>query len=444
MLTGKGRTLTWTSFDMVSQIALGANTLGFTYDSEHARLKETNSDGSIKYYLNDPISGIMQEKVIGASLAVSWNDYVMKGGEMVALHVTAATPQIRYFHKDHLGSIQVLTNETGAVVERDSYDAWGERRNPTGEDDPLYPSLSLTSQVTRGYTGHEQLDTVGLVHMNGRIYDPVIGKMMSADPTVPNPIDAQAYNRYAYVGNNPLSLTDPTGFYDVDPDHPGQMGHAPDSPQHGESHPQDGSKGGAGDQTSSGQPTARQFAEIDEDMLPHFHVGIGDDLLCACGPGFIPGGGGGVPRAAGAATTTEEEAGALNKSAWGKFVDKYTTRRASGSRLAADANVDPTPPAAISTGRPIGSSPTQNRAAQNLVDQMKAQGYRDIRVNQQQVSANGRRVGINRPDVQGTNPVTGKREYHEFDTTESRRAIDHYDRIKANDPDGDVHLHQVD
>jgi uncharacterized protein RhaS with RHS repeats len=96
LLTGKGRTLTWTSFDMVSQIALGANTLGFTYDSEHARLKEVSSDGSTKYYLNDPISGIMQEKVIGASLAVSWNDYVMRGGEMVALHVTAASPQVRF------------------------------------------------------------------------------------------------------------------------------------------------------------------------------------------------------------------------------------------------------------------------------------------------------------------------------------------------------------
>jgi RHS repeat-associated protein len=217
MLTGKGRTITWTSFDMVSQIVLGTNSVGFTYDSEHARLKETNSDGSTKYYLNDPISGIMQEKVIGASLAVSWNDYVMKGGEMVALHVTATSPQIRYFHKDHLGSIVALTDETGAVVERDSYDAWGERRQPAGPDDPLYPSLSLTSQITRGYTGHEQLDTVGLVHMNGRIYDPVIGKMMSADPTVPNPIDQQAYNRYAYVGNSPLSFTDPTGFINYDP-----------------------------------------------------------------------------------------------------------------------------------------------------------------------------------------------------------------------------------
>jgi RHS repeat-associated protein len=180
----------------------------------------------------------MQEKVIGASLAVSWNDYVMRGGEMVALHVTAASPQIRWFHKDHLGSIVALTNETGTVVERDSYDAWGERRQPAGPDDPLYPALSLTSQVTRGYTGHEQLDSVGLVHMNGRIYDPIIGKMMSADPTVPNPTDAQAYNRYAYVGNNPLSFTDPTGFQRDPPrgiqNDPGNgSGHLNDHPAHG-------------------------------------------------------------------------------------------------------------------------------------------------------------------------------------------------------------------
>jgi RHS repeat-associated protein len=154
----------------------------------------------------------MAEKIVGASQSVTWNSYIMLGGEMVALKVTGAVPQTRYFHKDHLGSIVALTDESGAVVERDSFDAWGQRRSPLGEDDPLYPGQSITSQITRGYTGHEQLDTVGLVHMNGRIYEPVIGKMMSPDPTVPDPFDGQAYNRYAYVLNNPLSLTDPTGF----------------------------------------------------------------------------------------------------------------------------------------------------------------------------------------------------------------------------------------
>jgi RHS repeat-associated protein len=213
MLTGRGRTVTWTSFDMVSQITQGTNSVSFTYDSDHARLKQLSSDGSTKYYLNDSISGIMAEKIVGASQSVTWNNYIMLGGEMVALKVTGATTQTRYFHKDHLGSIVALTDESGAVVERDSFDAWGQRRTPAGQDDPLYPGQSITSQITRGYTGHEQLDTVGLVHMNGRIYDPVIGKMLSPDPNVQFPYDGQSYNRYSYVGNNPLSLTDPSGFF---------------------------------------------------------------------------------------------------------------------------------------------------------------------------------------------------------------------------------------
>jgi RHS repeat-associated protein len=115
----------------------------------------------------------------------------------------------RYFHTDNLGSIAVITNESGAVVERDSYDAWGKRRFPTGADDP---SGSLTSQTTRGFTGQEELADVGLVHLNGRVYDPLIGRMMSADPTVPDAMNGQAWNRYSYVANNPLAFIDPNGY----------------------------------------------------------------------------------------------------------------------------------------------------------------------------------------------------------------------------------------
>jgi RHS repeat-associated protein len=115
----------------------------------------------------------------------------------------------RYFHTDNLGSIAVITNESGAVVERDSYDAWGKRRFPTGADDP---SGSLTSQTTRGFTGQEELTDVGLVHLNGRVYDPLVGRMMSADPFVPDPMNGQAWNRYSYVINNPLALTDTNGY----------------------------------------------------------------------------------------------------------------------------------------------------------------------------------------------------------------------------------------
>jgi RHS repeat-associated protein len=111
--------------------------------------------------------------------------------------------------KDHLGSIAVITDETGVVLERLSYDAWGKRRFANGTDDP---TGSIASQTTRGFTGEEFLADVGLVHLNGRIYDPFVGRMMSADPFVPDPMNAQAWNRYSYVINNPLAFTDPNGY----------------------------------------------------------------------------------------------------------------------------------------------------------------------------------------------------------------------------------------
>jgi len=119
------------------------------------------------------------------------------------------TVATRYFHKDHLGSISVITDESGAVLERLSYDAWGKRRHTDGSDDP---SGSITSQTSRGFTGHEELDSVGLVHMNGRVYDPLLARFGTADPMTESPFSTQGWNRYSYVGNSPLNFTDPSGY----------------------------------------------------------------------------------------------------------------------------------------------------------------------------------------------------------------------------------------
>ena len=102
-----------------------------------------------------------------------------------------------------------ITDAAGAVVERLSCDAWGKRRFPNGQDDP---SGSIASQTTRGFTGHEQLADVGLIHMNGRVYDPMLGRFGTPDPTTENPFSTQGWNRYTYVGNSPLNFTDPSGY----------------------------------------------------------------------------------------------------------------------------------------------------------------------------------------------------------------------------------------
>lgn len=104
----------------------------------------------------------------------------------------------------------MIADAAGAVVDRLSYDAWGKRRYSTGAGDP---ADSILSQTSRGFTGHEMIDDVGLVNMNGRIYDPQIGRFLSADPFIQDPTNAQSLNRYTYVGNNPLSYVDPTGYF---------------------------------------------------------------------------------------------------------------------------------------------------------------------------------------------------------------------------------------
>src|SRR5205814_9058045 len=112
---------------------------------------------------------------------------------------------------DHLGSTDIITNVNGALVQKMSFDAWGKRResNWMVMSDP---SLFDSTLTTHGFTGHEEIDPVGLIHMNGRVYDPEIGRFLSADPFEQDLSNSQSLNRYTYVLNNPLSLTDPTGL----------------------------------------------------------------------------------------------------------------------------------------------------------------------------------------------------------------------------------------
>ncbi|OIR25173.1 hypothetical protein BGC33_05595 [Bathymodiolus thermophilus thioautotrophic gill symbiont] len=54
---------------------------------------------------------------------------------------------------------------------------------------------------------------MGFIHMNGRVYDPSIGRFLSADPNIQAPYNTQSYNRYSYTINNPLKYTDPDGYF---------------------------------------------------------------------------------------------------------------------------------------------------------------------------------------------------------------------------------------
>lgn len=113
-------------------------------------------------------------------------------------------------YKDHLGSILGLSHEDGSgYVARQSFDPWGRPRNP---DDWSYDDLpEQPAWLYRGYTGHEHVEPFALINMNGRMYDPVNGRMLSPDDHVVGGTATQAFNRYSYANNNPLSYIDPSG-----------------------------------------------------------------------------------------------------------------------------------------------------------------------------------------------------------------------------------------
>ena len=209
---GDSRTVAWTAFNMPSLIQQNARQVAIAYGPDRARFKrvDLNETGaSTTYY----VAGGSHE-VVESGTTVTHKTYI--GGAAVVIETTSApaSTETVYLLHDHLGSTDVITAADGTVQTRYSFDAWGRRRDVTwAAFFPAVPaSLWQTAKTTRGFTGHEELDEVGLVHMNGRVYDPELGRFLSADPVVQDATDLQAFNHYAYVRNNPLSLLDPSGF----------------------------------------------------------------------------------------------------------------------------------------------------------------------------------------------------------------------------------------
>ncbi len=212
--TRNGSSTSWYSYNLPNAInASGSNSSQFFYAPNRGRWKQVASyAGTAETTIY--IGGLI-EKVTRAGVT-SWKHYIAGGSGPVAAYTRKddATNAIHYLTRDHLGSVDSVTNAAGAIEVRLSYDAFGKRRNEAGWSGAL-PSGDLT-QITattrRGFTPHEMLDNVGLIHMNGRVYDPLVGRFLSADPLIQSPAFTQSFNRYSYVFNSPLSFTDPSGF----------------------------------------------------------------------------------------------------------------------------------------------------------------------------------------------------------------------------------------
>ena len=117
-----------------------------------------------------------------------------------------------YLHKDYLGSTIAVTDEAGTVIERMDYDPFGQRRK-IDDFSWLAPGTFQPKATSRGFMGHDTIDSMNLVHMKGRVYDPTIGLFLTPDPYIQDPSSVLNLNRYSYVLNNPLRYTDPSGHF---------------------------------------------------------------------------------------------------------------------------------------------------------------------------------------------------------------------------------------
>lgn len=219
MTSRAGAAISWTSYNLPKQVNAtstncSADCAIFAYGPSRQRVKQVRRTGNAVTVISY-ISPFFEVESSGGK--VTYRSHVFANGEIVYTQTESTDWSLAgyYVLRDHQHSVDRLVRAAGADADRFamSFDAWGKRRNADWTADPT--DLRFTDRIwsTRGYTGQEHLDGEKLIHMNGRIEDPISGRMLSPDPVPGSLAYPQTLNPYSYAGNNPTSFIDPSGFF---------------------------------------------------------------------------------------------------------------------------------------------------------------------------------------------------------------------------------------
>ena len=215
VVNASGTTISWASFDLPTRIAHpSGNYSMFDYGPDRARIRQVARAGG-ETIETVYAAGGLYERVTRNGVS-SQRNYIVADGRRVAVLTRAAgsAPTTVYLLEDHLGGVDGFTSASGALLSRASNQPFGARRSGNWVDNSPTSAewKQVQSTTPRGFTDQEHVDNLGVIHMNGRVYDPVLGRFLSPDPLVQAPYDSQTWNRYSYARNNPLRYTDPSGF----------------------------------------------------------------------------------------------------------------------------------------------------------------------------------------------------------------------------------------
>lgn len=198
-LSGK----TYNAYDRPATISQDYKTATFTYNSSHERVKMhvARPDGDLTRYYVGGRYEIESDADLGLTKELLYLGGDAYSAPMVLLNISGSGWTKYVIGRDYLGSITNIAETSGTSVERHNFDAWGGGT----------PSYTLR----RGWCGHEHLTEFGLINMNARLYDPVLGRFLSPDPYIQTPDNPANFNRDAYCLNNPLKYSDESGEFAI-------------------------------------------------------------------------------------------------------------------------------------------------------------------------------------------------------------------------------------
>ncbi|WP_418122352.1 RHS repeat-associated core domain-containing protein [Chryseobacterium sp. PTM-20240506] len=169
-----------------------------------------------KFYSEDGSYEVIKDNTTGKEKHILYIGGTPYDSNIVYLKdYTESSGSYKFLHKDYIGSILAISDEAGNKLEQRHFDAWGNfthlkiGNGAIITDQNVIRNSSLL--IERGYTSHEHFTEVGIIHMNGRLYDPLLRRFLNADENIQDPTNTQNYNKYGYVLNNPLMFNDPSG-----------------------------------------------------------------------------------------------------------------------------------------------------------------------------------------------------------------------------------------
>ncbi|HEX6699181.1 MAG TPA: RHS repeat-associated core domain-containing protein [Gaiellaceae bacterium] len=378
-LTSDGTTTyTWNNRAQLASTSKTGTTASYTYDAFGRRKSKTLNGTTTSYLYDGP--NVVQE-LNGSTPTAN----LLAGPAFDETYLRSTSTESRSFLTDALGSPIALADGSGTIQTSYTYDPFG---NVT--------TSGASSSNTFQYAGRES-DGNGLVAMRDRYYSPALERFISQDQIG---FAGGDVNAYTYAGNDPINATDPTGK-DI----------------------------GGGilvfvTCVLSGHKDA---------------AGIAVCALFGAAAAAVP-----IPTEEFAPAAAEEGEGAAAAEAAAEESAAEAAEEESSARLPQDEarEAQQPPPEAKNTNRPNagGGGAAHNAEIDARTAEVEAEGAQDVRVNQEQVDASGKRVGRNRPDLQYT--INGQRYYEEWDTDPARSAA-HEARIKANDPNAIVIPHII-